>query len=549
ITATERVLFSGESPQGSGSIALSTEQPDAVGDAEGIEMTTGTSDTLDMSDGAQLSGVKGGKGEAENIRITATERVLFSGEATQGLVSGAFSAVGPDAEGNAGGIEITTGTLDVTDGVVLSAGTFGKGDAGTLTIEASEAINISGLGSIGNSSGLFADTTSDAVGETGDIIITTPILNLGNAGVIDAITRNNSTGGDIQINTNSLSVTGGAQILSSSFSSGNAGTISIDARERVTISGIYPTDDSRGAEFGEDAVDTIGPESAILSNALSTGTGGTVFLETDQLQVSSGAEVSVSSEGGKAGSLNLIADAIELNNGTLRAETAEAEEGSITIDAHTLVLRNNSAIKTDAIGGATGGNITISTDNLVAMDDSDITASAIDRSGGNILITTSGLFLDNESEITATGSVRRVTKKEQPQGIVSLAETLVDPESLISKGCEDYRGSEFIITGRGGIPPHPLERLRSEVIWLDWRALTDENSSLRQDLPDETSSSSEVETPQEGELPDDEIRQAQGWLQLPDGTVVLTAYPVKMTPVGPVMQHPGCQIILRDGER
>ncbi|MGK7900267.1 MAG: hypothetical protein AB4352_02430, partial [Hormoscilla sp.] len=121
----------------------------------------------------------------------------------------------------------------------------------------------------------------------------------------------------------------------------------------------------------------------------------------------------------------------------------------------------------------------------------------------------------------------------------------VDASSLISKGCEEYRGSEFIITGRGGIPPHPFETLPGEVIWLDWRALTDENSSLGYSVPDETSPVESVVTPEE----DDEIRQAQGWLQLPDGTVVLTAYPVKMTPAGPVMQHPGCQIILGDREQ
>ncbi|MBC6422139.1 MAG: hypothetical protein GDA38_11780 [Hormoscilla sp. SP12CHS1] len=75
----------------------------------------------------------------------------------------------------------------------------------------------------------------------------------------------------------------------------------------------------------------------------------------------------------------------------------------------------------------------------------------------------------------------------------------------------------------------------------------DENSALGYYVPEETSESSEVGTPEERE--DDEIRQAQGWVQLPDGTVVLTAYPVKMTPAGPVMQHPGCQIILGDSEQ
>jgi len=459
ITAHDTVRFSG----GGASSAVNS---DGVGDAGGIEITTGT---LSVTDGTLLRASTFGEGDAGNVRITATQSVLFTGENSQGFGSSAFSRVDSSGVGDAGGIEITTGTLSVTDWAQLSVSTWGEGDAGNVTIEASETINISGVSSIGNSSGLFVGTISRAMGEAGDIILSTPILNLREAGVINARTRNDFRGGDIEINTNRLSVTGGAQILSSSFSSGEAGTITIDATEQATISGTDPNYNSRVASFG-DSVDTSGPGSAILSSALSGGRGGSVTLKTGQLQVSSGAEVSVSSLEGVAGSLNLTADSLNLNNGALRAETASGDQGNIIIDAPTVGLGNSSAIATNATGNATGGNITISADNLVARDDSDISANAEDGRGGNISITTLGLFLDLDSEITATssrgidGTVEIQTQVDPAQGLVSLAETPVDPGTLISKGCQEYRGSEFIITGRGGIPPHPFEMLPGEVI-------------------------------------------------------------------------------------
>jgi len=555
IAATERVLFAGLNSRGSGSVAFSQVggRTRGVGNSRGIEITTGS---LELMDGARVSTSTGplSEGNAGPISIAATERVLLRGENRRGLSSEVLSQVGESAEGSAGEIEIKTGSLELIDGGQVSVSTAGVGNAGKIEIEAVGTINISGLNSQGNSSGLFAGTTSSAVGETGDITISTSYLNLGSAGVINARTQNVFTGGDIEIDTDRLSVTGGAQILSSSFSSGDAGTVSIDATEQVTISAIDPTYNSRVAEFG-DNVDTTGPESAILSSALSTGTAGTVTLKTGQLQVSSDAEVSVSSADGIAGSVNIIADEINLNNGTLRAETALGDQGNITIDAPLIVLQNDSGITTNATGDATGGNITIATENLVARDDSDISANAIFGRGGNILITASGVFLDTEIEITAAsdlgidGIVEIQAQIDPARGLVPLNSSPIDASSLISKGCEEYRGSEFIITGRGGIPPHPFETLPGEVIWLDWRALTDDNSSLGYSVPDETSPVSEVGTPEERELPDDEIRQAQGWLQLPEGTVVLTAYPVKMTPVGPVMQHPGCQIIMGESKQ
>ena len=82
---------------------------------------------------------------------------------------------------------------------------------------------------------------------------------------------------------------------------------------------------------------------------------------------------------------------IELNNGTLSAETNAGDEGNITLNSSIISLENNSQITTSARGDATGGNITIDTKFIVARDNSQITANAVEGRGGNITISAEGV--------------------------------------------------------------------------------------------------------------------------------------------------------------
>jgi large exoprotein involved in heme utilization and adhesion len=56
--------------------------------------------------------------------------------------------------GKGGDIEITTGSLLLTNGGGLSANTFGQGDAGSVFIRARDIVRFDGMGSNGTSSEL-----------------------------------------------------------------------------------------------------------------------------------------------------------------------------------------------------------------------------------------------------------------------------------------------------------------------------------------------------------------------------------------------------------
>ena len=154
-----------------------------------------------------MSGING-KGNGGAIAITATESVTLSGESSQGFGGGIFSEVGQGAEGIAGDITIDTGSLSLTDGALVSATTFGVGNAGVIAITATDVITLSGEDSQGFRSSILSTVQRGAQGRSGGITI----------------------------DTGSLSLKDGARLSGSTFGMGDAGAISITATESVTVS-------------------------------------------------------------------------------------------------------------------------------------------------------------------------------------------------------------------------------------------------------------------------------------------------------------------------
>ncbi|MFN7714745.1 MAG: S-layer family protein, partial [Pseudanabaenaceae cyanobacterium] len=127
-----------------------------------------------------------------------------------------------------------------------------------------------------------------------------------------------------------------------------------------------------------------------------------------------------------------------------------------------------------ALSGGNGGNININAGFIVgpSNDNVDLFANAFTGKGGNINLTTNGIFglafrpqLTNLSDITASsqfgvqGNVSIITPGVDPsKGLSSLPVDVSDPSRLVIPQCAaDQRGSQFIITGRGGIPAKPSD--------------------------------------------------------------------------------------------
>jgi large exoprotein involved in heme utilization and adhesion len=241
----------------------------------------------------------------------------------------------------------------------------------------------------------------------------------------------------------------------------------------------------------------------------------------------------------RAGDLQITAQTIQLDNrGKLTAATASGDGGNMTLQVQDLLLlRRNSEISTTAgIGGAggNGGNITIDAKDgfivAVPSENSDITANAFTGNGGNIQITVQGIFgtqfredLTPKSDITASSQfgvngvvVINTPDVDPSRGLVALPTDVVDVSGLIASGCgapQRIASGQFIVTGRGGLPPSPSEPLRSNTIWNDLRPTTQQ----AQNLPSAAVATPPV-SPTKGPLV-----EAQGWVIGSDGRVILTA--------------------------
>jgi large exoprotein involved in heme utilization and adhesion len=291
--------------------------------------------------------------------------------------------------------------------------------------------------------------------------------------------------------------------------------------------------------------------SFVSVEAVSGGTAGNLTIETQQMSVSDGSQVAVSSPGGQAGNLTITANSLTLNQGTLTAETGTsgAEGGAnITLSGLELLLMGNeSLIDANALGKANGGNITIDSQFIVATSPvgsqgSDIVANAVEGNGGRVNITTQGIFgieyqvsRTPENDITASsdyGVAGEVTISrpdvDPSRGLAELPTDLVDAEGQIDRRCtaggKEPERNRFTVTGRGGLPPNPNETLQNQTVVTNWIEFDDKESL-------ESSERTEVETNANlSRVTQKAIVEAQGWVIGANGQVTLTANASTPTP-------------------
>ncbi len=539
---------------------FATVQEGATGDGGNLTVDT---QRLSIQDGALVGVFTLGSGNGGELNIKANE-IEVIGRSPDGDFASTISASVLEpregrASGNGGDILIETDGLIIQDGATIAARTLGDGTAGNISIQANDNITISGFSSVsGNSSAISASTELSATGEGGNIEITTPLLNIENAGVITASSSSDFDGGNISLNVKTLNITTGGQISTSSVSSGNAGTVEVNTSDRLNISGIDANFNERQetAMIRGEELQSNSAESAISSLATDNSNAGSVTINTPQLRIEDRGLVTVSSSGeGVAGSLNVNAPSIELKNATLSAETSAGDEGNITLNSSIISLKNNSAITTSARGNATGGNISIDTQLIVGRNNSQINANAIEGQGGNIQISADGVFLDNNSQITATsaigidGTIDVNTQVDPTQGVVTLSPEVVDAESVVAQNLclpnQDgiANSSSFVITGRGGLPPNPSQPLTVLRGIVGWETEIDKQRRRNGKMVSHQKQPNVVvyRRPEANNL--SEISQAQGWVMTAEGNIMLTTTSPTLNTGGLQLIHPGCYVL------
>ena len=385
ILAEETVSFDGRDETDSfPSGIFVTVREGAMGNAGNINITTGS---LQITNRAQFSTTSEGTGNAGNIYIDAANKVVLSNSI---LISEITEGLGI---GDGGDITIKTGSLELKNGSSLLADTEHIGNAGDITIEASERVVLEGEGPGAQSGSL----------EEG-FIIPSQITS-----TVDNFEGVKGEGGNISISTPFLSVADGGFIRTSTLGFGNAGDLQIEA-DNISVTGL----DSDG--FG----------SFIASDvrlAEAEGNGGNVEIITNNLSLTNGAKISVSTFGqGNAGKLSILANNIDLDGGSdglLTGFFASVEEeatgqgGNITIGSQEffvkqLTLSNGSQIIANTFSKGNAGNLSIFANDIEIDGRGNFPSGLYAQVGanatgdaGNINLTSSKLIISNGAQINA----------------------------------------------------------------------------------------------------------------------------------------------------
>jgi filamentous hemagglutinin family protein len=404
ITATGDLTFDGEDSEGDQSGITSQVDTFAVGNAGGVTISTSN---FTLTNGGRVSASTFGQGNAGAVDVTATGDITADGEDSESFPSGITSQVNPDAEGNAGGVTISTSNLTLTNGGRVDASTFGQGNAGAVNVTATGDITADGETSGGFQGGITSVVATGAVGNAGEVSITTTNLNLTNGGRVSAFT-------------------GGR---------GNAGAVNITATGDITADG----EDSEG--------DQSGITSQVNSDAV--GNSGGVTITTTNLNLTHGGRVDASTRGqGNAGAVKITASGDITADGeslegipsgitSLVDEGAEGNSGGVTISTTNLNLINGGRVSADTFGQGDAGAVNVTATGDITADGEDsegipsgvssqVTSSAVGNSGGVTIFTTN-------LNLTKGGRVDASTFGQGNAGAVNvtaLGDITADGESL-----------------------------------------------------------------------------------------------------------------------
>ncbi|MDZ8105938.1 MAG: filamentous hemagglutinin N-terminal domain-containing protein [Nostoc sp. DedQUE12a] len=475
------VILDGVDSDGFGGTITSQVTSSAVGDGGDINIKA---ESLTLKQGVSLSATTFGQGNSGDISVDVKGAVILDGVDSNGVSSAIFSQVTSSAVGDGGDININAESLTLGQGNQLTSSTLGRGNAGNISVDVRGAVILGGVDSNGFGSGIFSQVELSAIGD----------------------------GGDININADSLTLTQGGSLNARTLGRGNAGNVFVNVRGAVRVDGKDSnglgtgiTTEAESSAVGDGGDIKIKAQSlsltqgsALSASTLGQGKGGNIEIDaSESVNLINNSEISVNSEGqGNAGDLRIQTGLLTLRERSrLLADTFTSEGGNIQLQVQDiLLLRNNSTISTTAgqqESGGNGGNIDINTKFLVAVpsENSDITANAFEGRGGFIKITTQGIFgIQKRESLTALSDITAFSQRNPlldgeividiqnadiRRELVTLPTNLVDVSNLISQGCSAARAStnqpesQFIVTGRGGLPPQPGDALRIPAIAVE----------------------------------------------------------------------------------
>jgi len=541
---------------------------DATGDSGNIDVNVSGNATI--LETGQISTVTESAGAAGQVTFSASELLvehtdvgnsggLFSDTRSSGRAGDVSVTIAEDAsingrissstfaDGNAGNITLSTNNLFMRQiseegSGIFSDASLGTGSAGIIDVNVTEKATLDAGGAI--------STTTTGTGDGGFIRFTAGELMINGA-------RDTSTGifseafdfvedsgdaGDIEVTVaGSVSLQRGGQISTSTYDSGNAGSISVDASvliiqhdggadELLDETGIFS--EAAGLPFRQEPVIPSGKAGAIdvgVANAMSilnggqissnnegTGEAGAVVIKSPMGSIRIGGDSAISSSSIQLESNSGFIDietggSLTVDRSTISTQSLGGLARQISLGAGTLDTRGAQITTTTNSPTADGGNISLQSEVFVIRE-TIIQANADSGTGGEIVVDSMALIpFANQ---LSTGLTRRINV-DDPQiatvgnviqavaeNGVSIPPTLNTPELDISAVLSSVDSNvsnlptiaddpcavvqsaapgSLVSLGRGSLPqrqPSSSQLLKDETVLLD----KDTKESLEREL-------------------------------------------------------------------
>ena len=340
-------------------VAASRINRNSVGNAGDINITAGA---VVAVNGAQFSASNRGRGTGGNINIKARDRIDFSGQDKGGFQTSLFSSVRNGAVGNGGQITLTAPQVSFTDGASLVLVTEGRGNAGTVRINATESIIFQGVGSLPDpndrtlvTSGIFSNVRVSGIGNGGSIELNSPNVLIAQQAEISTSSKGIGDAGNIRISGNSVILNTGG--LTAESRSGNQGNIIINASNNLILrNGSLITTNATGTSSGGNilinAPVIVGLEdSDIVANAIQ-GQGGNIKITTESIfglkyrdRLTPENDITASSEFGVNGTVQVNSLGLDPSSGLVKLD-GDVIDSSRSISKGCSANQGNSFIST-----------------------------------------------------------------------------------------------------------------------------------------------------------------------------------------------------------
>ncbi|MGL5943679.1 MAG: filamentous hemagglutinin N-terminal domain-containing protein [Waterburya sp.] len=285
IAGTGTVEFQGQVVESPAGIFVSN-LGDRIGNAGNIDVTA---NKLSLTNGSQINSATKGRGSAGNITINAEDSILLD-KGNEAEISTLISTdVAEGGVGNGGQINLDTNNLSILNGAAIQNVTSGKGNAGSITINAQDSILISSEERTGSFSGILSAVAGTAIGNGGTINLTTNNLDILDGSLISARSLGEGNSGNIFIQANSLNLNGDSDI-NAQTGFGTGGNIQLQVADSVVLdnNSTISAEATNNANGGNLTIDSNfivafpNQNNDIIANA-AQGNGGNITINAESV--------------------------------------------------------------------------------------------------------------------------------------------------------------------------------------------------------------------------------------------------------------------------